>query len=26
MIRKPMTVEKLFINTDPEDGGDVGHG
>jgi hypothetical protein len=25
MIRKPMTVEELFINTDPEDGGDVDH-
>jgi len=25
MIRRPMSVEKLFINTDPEDGGDVDH-
>jgi len=25
MIRKPMKVEELFINTDPEDGGDVDH-
>jgi len=25
MIRKPMRVEELFINTDPEDGGDVDH-
>jgi hypothetical protein len=25
MIRKPMKVEKLFINSDPEDGGDVDH-
>ena len=23
MIRKPLPVEELFINTDPEDGGDV---
>jgi len=25
MFRKPLPVEKLFINTDPEDGGDVDH-
>jgi hypothetical protein len=25
MIRKPMKVEELFINTDPEDGGDIDH-
>jgi len=25
MIRRPMTIEELFINTDPEDGGDVDH-
>jgi hypothetical protein len=25
MLRKPMTVEELSINTDPEDGGDVDH-
>jgi len=25
MIRKPMKVNKLFVNTDPEDGGDVDH-
>jgi len=25
MIRKPLPVEELFINTDPEDGGDVDH-
>jgi len=25
MIRKPMPAEELFINTDPEDGGDVDH-
>jgi len=25
MIRWPMPVEELFINTDPEDGGDVDH-
>jgi len=23
MIRKPMRVEELFINTDPEDGGAI---
>jgi len=23
IIRRPMTFEELFINTDPEDGGDV---
>lgn len=25
LIRKPLPVEELFINTDPEDGGDVDH-
>jgi len=25
MLRKPLPVEELFINTDPEDGGDVDH-
>jgi 4,5-dihydroxyphthalate decarboxylase len=25
MIRRPLPVEELFINTDPEDGGDVDH-
>jgi len=25
MIRWPMPVEELFINTDPEDGGDLDH-
>jgi 4,5-dihydroxyphthalate decarboxylase len=25
MIRRPPPVEDLFINTDPEDGGDVDH-
>jgi len=25
MIRRPPPVEELFINTDPEDGGDVDH-
>jgi len=23
MLRRPLPVEELFINTDPEDGGDV---
>jgi len=25
LIRRPLPVEELFINTDPEDGGDVDH-
>jgi len=25
MTRRPMSIEELFINTDPEDGGDVDH-
>jgi len=25
MIRRAMPVDELFINTDPEDGGDVDH-
>lgn len=25
LIRRPMTIEKLFVDTDPEDGGDVDH-
>jgi len=25
MLRKPLPVEELFINTDPEDGGDIDH-
>jgi len=25
MIRRPLPVKELFINTDPEDGGDVDH-
>jgi len=25
MIRRALPVEELFINTDPEDGGDVDH-
>jgi len=25
MIRKPLPVEEVFVNTDPEDGGDVDH-
>jgi len=25
MIRQAMPVDELFINTDPEDGGDVDH-
>jgi len=25
MIRRALPVEELFINTDPEDGGDIDH-
>jgi hypothetical protein len=25
MIRRAMPVDEIFINTDPEDGGDVDH-